>query len=1423
MNLRRALLCRHPAWVALLVCWGVWVTGVLCAAAPAFRLVRSFGDADRNGTLPMSKLTIGADGRLYGVTFRGGRNNEGTLYVINKDGTGYRAVHHFGGSDDGMHPSGALLSATDGWLYGTTTSSSAGDKGVVYRFDPATGVVEMVKRLEGPEVVLGRTGVIEGSDGALYGVADGSTTNATAVFRLNKDGTGYRILRSLPRADFDFAWSRAPLLEGSDGMLYGTGINGGTNNRGFLFKLSKDGREFKVMYSFGGTASAPQSPAGGVIEGADGQLYGQLKSGSGPQGENEGAIYRISRTGTGFGILHLFSIYTLSRPVGELVEGADGRFYGATEQGRSESGGVFVINKDGSGFTSLLTPALYQFPGFTPTLVDNTTIYGVASSVGSELGFIYRLPMTSGAGSILQEITPTGGSAVEPIDLLDASDKWIYGLTDSGRTSSPYFYRIRRDGSEYTPLRQFIRDDTGQREPYALSAEDEDGSILAPSIFGGAKGGGALVRLSRDGAYSFAVEFGTSFQGPGPSSPGGVLRLAEGGLLGFSFDGGTSGNGTVYRLEPGTTEPVVVHHFAGEPEDTRSPVSPPLLASDGRVYGLGSASVFGIDPDGGNYRFRRLFGGGGTTPSDLYGSINALTEGRDGGLYGVAGSGGAHQQGGIFRIEKSGFEITTIHAFQAGDGAPYDPVGGLVEMPDGYLHGVTRNGGTHNHGVLYRIRPTGEDLGILHHFDLTADNGVSPRTIIRGGDGVIYGALKAGGANGYGALFRYGEVPEISVEGEDGKTLTSASSVIDFGEKEWDAPTATIPVRIRNDGELALTLAEFTLTGPSAAEYAVAPPALTVLAPGESALVEIRFTPGGGGQRAALLQWASNDYDESPFSLELTALVPSPDIALFDRPDAGAEEILHGQEAAVDLGEARQGVLQGREFLIVNHGAAPLIVTRLDVPQGYRTSISLPATITPRNSLRAPIERDTLILGLASGDVVIASNDPDEAAFRFPISSNVVTPEIEVFDGITADAPELQSQQLEPAGFGEVRLQSPVTRSFLVRNTGTAALRIDRISATGGFSVTSPVVFPPVLVPGAEMICKLRIDASTLGPVAGTLTIESDDFDEPSFTFPLAGTIVAPEIAVHDGSTTGAPELVSSQSAAVDVGRHVQGTPGTRALTLSNTGTAPLAVFSITLPDGYELGAAPAWPAMLAPGATATWEIRLVSLAVGVHAGMVVVSSDDLDEASFAFPVTGEVFIPAPLVTVDIPETTLNRQTGLREQTLRVANDTTATVPATRLLIRGLPQGVTLANASDTLADGTWIVLVRRPMAPFSSFDLVLEYASANRLPSTLNPEITVEVVLEPPDDDDADAADTFAIERVMRRSEGSLLLEFSSEPGRQYAVEYSDDGIAWKSSPAVVKSAGSRTQWIDRGPPRTTTPPATQGSRFYRVRLLAD
>src|SRR5688572_13005510 len=65
------------------------------------------------------------------------------------------------------------------------------------------------------------------------------------------------------------------LIEASDGDLYGTSQGGGSNNRGVVLKIKKDGTGYSVVLNIVTGAF----PLGGVIEGLDGGLYGTTLSG----------------------------------------------------------------------------------------------------------------------------------------------------------------------------------------------------------------------------------------------------------------------------------------------------------------------------------------------------------------------------------------------------------------------------------------------------------------------------------------------------------------------------------------------------------------------------------------------------------------------------------------------------------------------------------------------------------------------------------------------------------------------------------------------------------------------------------------------------------------------------------------------------------------------------------------------------------------------------------------------------------------------------------------------------------------------------------------------------------------------------------------------------------------------------------------
>src|SRR5205085_8763241 len=116
----------------------------------------------------------------------GGTNNAGTVFRLNKNGSNYEILHHFGYSDtDGQNPQAGLIEGSDGALYGTS----------------------------------------------MAGGANGSSALSGSVFRLKKNGSDYCLLHSFG-APKDGSQPRAELLEGNDGALYGTTYQGGTNSRG---------------------------------------------------------------------------------------------------------------------------------------------------------------------------------------------------------------------------------------------------------------------------------------------------------------------------------------------------------------------------------------------------------------------------------------------------------------------------------------------------------------------------------------------------------------------------------------------------------------------------------------------------------------------------------------------------------------------------------------------------------------------------------------------------------------------------------------------------------------------------------------------------------------------------------------------------------------------------------------------------------------------------------------------------------------------------------------------------------------------------------------------------------------------------------------------------------------------------------------
>src|SRR5690606_35725314 len=122
----------------------------------------------------------------------------------------------------------------------------------------------------------------------------------------------------------------------------------------------------------------------------------------------------------------------------------------------------------------------------------------------------------------------------------------------------------------------------------------------------------------------------------------------------------------------------------------------------------------------------------------------------DGYLYGTTREGGLHEGGTLYRIRHGGTDFKVIHHFQGFEGK--NPYAGLTEA-DGYLYGTTAFGGAgDNNGAVFKVRPDGTAFTTIYSFD--GWNGRRPMGEVIVHDDVVYGMTTAGGASDKGIIYR---------------------------------------------------------------------------------------------------------------------------------------------------------------------------------------------------------------------------------------------------------------------------------------------------------------------------------------------------------------------------------------------------------------------------------------------------------------------------------------------------------------------------------------------------------------------------------------------------------------------------------------------------------------------------------------------
>ena len=215
------------------------------------KLVYSFTGLT-DGAAPSAALVQGSDGYYYGTAQLGGANGDGTLFKVDSS-SNVTPLHQFSGKD-GANPLGALIQASDGNFYGTTKLGGAKSEGTIFKMDSLGNLTTLHSFTGGDDGAQPSGSLIQASDGYLYGATlVGGASSAGVVFRTDTSGN-MTTLYSFSGGTDGYG-PEGSLIQATDGYFYGVTQNGGdltceilpTSGCGTIFRIDSNGEPYHAV------------------------------------------------------------------------------------------------------------------------------------------------------------------------------------------------------------------------------------------------------------------------------------------------------------------------------------------------------------------------------------------------------------------------------------------------------------------------------------------------------------------------------------------------------------------------------------------------------------------------------------------------------------------------------------------------------------------------------------------------------------------------------------------------------------------------------------------------------------------------------------------------------------------------------------------------------------------------------------------------------------------------------------------------------------------------------------------------------------------------------------------------------------------------------------------------------------------------
>ncbi|MGB1041222.1 MAG: choice-of-anchor tandem repeat GloVer-containing protein, partial [Flavobacteriales bacterium] len=548
------------------------------------------------GRRPTGRMVETSTGVFYGVCDGGGSTNNGTVFKYTLSTNSIEDKDDFVSVESGRSPTGGLMKANNGILYGMAAYGGANSKGTFYQFDIAADSIKKLFDFDGLNGRTGRGTPIQ-IGGDLYGLTyfgsySASSSGSGTLFKYNISGDSVNPLRyfSLTLGNYP----TGELVPSTSGKYLITMSNGGANNyAGTILELTLSTRAIVARASFDNPLNG-SSPRGNLTKSTvNGKYYG-LASRGGAGGF--GTIVEFDPINDTLINKHNFSpSYDGKKSTGGLVKASNGKLYGITEAGGLYGSGT-IFEVDPTDNTVIKKADFTKTVGRMPigglTLATNGKLYGVTSR-GAYLdrGAIFEYDISTNSLIKLKDIFPL---ASYPREMIQATNGKLYGVANYGGLAQGMLF------SYDITLDTLIRHDsfrlaTDGGYPQGKLLQATNGKLYGTTSGGGTHGKGTVFEFDINADSIKVLDHFTDSNGASPY--GGLTQIANGNIYGATIGGNITGvggqkYGVVYQLDlvADTIIPLAnfnlnTNGYGGYGEF--------LEASNGKLYITSSSTAFG--------------------------------------------------------------------------------------------------------------------------------------------------------------------------------------------------------------------------------------------------------------------------------------------------------------------------------------------------------------------------------------------------------------------------------------------------------------------------------------------------------------------------------------------------------------------------------------------------------------------------------------------------------------------------------------------------------------------------------------------------------------------------------------------------------------------------------------------------------------